>query len=270
MEYFAAGGTPKWEYIARLIDASDYFAVIIAHSYGSTIEEEGGISYTEKEFDYAVSKGLRPLVFLLHEDTEWRRSNTETLTDRRARLDAFKSKAGKFMAATFHNADSLATKYVTALTTAIQQDPRTGWVRATHATSQEVAKELARLSEENRSLTSKLQAGAHSRDFQLEEAVQATRRITSTSNPDWTLVSVFGELGMDLILCDYFVFDVQNIPVTDTTKLAARDLSDLLALNLIELHQDDRDRLRLRLTAFGREVYQYMYRQQILSRKREH
>ena len=52
MELFPATDDEQFEFIKRIIDDCDYYVVIVAGKYGSMTAE--GISFTEKEFDYAV------------------------------------------------------------------------------------------------------------------------------------------------------------------------------------------------------------------------
>lgn len=65
MEMFPATDTEQFEYIKSIIDDSDYYVVVIAGKYGSISED--GISYTEKEFDYAITKGIPVLTFVKRE-----------------------------------------------------------------------------------------------------------------------------------------------------------------------------------------------------------
>jgi hypothetical protein len=57
MEQFPATDEEQLEYIQRLIDESDYYVVIVRGRYGS--ESEDGISFTEKECDYALDTKSR-------------------------------------------------------------------------------------------------------------------------------------------------------------------------------------------------------------------
>jgi hypothetical protein len=191
MEYFAAGGSPKWEYITRLIDTSDYYAVIIADWYGSVVDEEGGISYTEKEFDYAVSRGLRPLVFPLASDAEWNRQNVERDPKKRARLETFKEKAGTYMAGIWKNDQELATEYLAALVLAIAEDPRDGWVRSSEGASPEMARELARLSEENNALRQVVNVRAFSDEPSLDALAEELKKISAVPGSSRSLYEVF-------------------------------------------------------------------------------
>jgi len=57
MELFPASDETKWSLITRVIDDCDYYIVIIGGRYGSV--DETGISYTEREYDYAVNAESR-------------------------------------------------------------------------------------------------------------------------------------------------------------------------------------------------------------------
>lgn len=56
MEHFVATNEEQFNYIKRILDETDYYIVIVGNRYGSL--DDGGISYTEKEFDYAVNVGI--------------------------------------------------------------------------------------------------------------------------------------------------------------------------------------------------------------------
>ena len=62
MEMFPASNRPPWEVIQKHIDLCDVFILIIAGNYGSIIPGEG-ISFTEKEFNYATMANKSILVF---------------------------------------------------------------------------------------------------------------------------------------------------------------------------------------------------------------
>ena len=64
MELFPAANEEQWKWIQRVIEESDYYIVIVAGKYGS-IHPETGISYTEMEYDYAVSIGKPTIGFVL-------------------------------------------------------------------------------------------------------------------------------------------------------------------------------------------------------------
>src|SRR4051794_35054859 len=62
MELFPAFDEEQFSFIKKIIDDSDYYILIVGGRYGSV--DENGISYTEKEFDYAVSQGIKVIVLI--------------------------------------------------------------------------------------------------------------------------------------------------------------------------------------------------------------
>ena len=67
MEYFPAIDEEQMEYIRRVIDESDYYVLILGARYGSS--DGQGISYTEREYDYAVQKGKK-IIALVHRNPD--------------------------------------------------------------------------------------------------------------------------------------------------------------------------------------------------------
>jgi len=67
MEMFNAGDSEQWTVISQTIETSDYYVVIIGERYGSTTDS--GVSYTEKEYDYAISKGIPVFAFIKDENS---------------------------------------------------------------------------------------------------------------------------------------------------------------------------------------------------------
>lgn len=67
MELFAAGSRSQLEVIKRWIDESDVFVLILGHRYGS-IEPESRKSYTQVEYEYAISQG-KPFFAVVAEDS---------------------------------------------------------------------------------------------------------------------------------------------------------------------------------------------------------
>lgn len=68
MEAFPAIDEEQFEFIKRVIDDCDYYLLVIGGRYGS-VSEKLGLSYTEMEYDYAVSKGIKVVAFF-HKDPD--------------------------------------------------------------------------------------------------------------------------------------------------------------------------------------------------------
>lgn len=157
MEMFSAGDEQQWQLIRRQIDQSDYYVVIVAHQYGSMFE---GVSYTEREYDYAVQAGVPVLGFVIESNAEWPADRIETNPEVRARLEAFRDKVRSRMVSFWRNADALNAKVLAGLTKEMARNPRPGWLRGTEAAGPEVLAELSRLSKENAELRERVKAQA--------------------------------------------------------------------------------------------------------------
>src|SRR5438067_1667294 len=65
MELFPAANEDQWTLIKGVIDDCDYYIVVVGGRYGST--GPGGVSYTELEYEYAISQ-QKPVLGFLHKD----------------------------------------------------------------------------------------------------------------------------------------------------------------------------------------------------------
>ena len=91
MEMFPAVDMKQFNYIKSVIDESDYYVLILAGRYGSV--DDDGISYTEKEYDYAVSKKI-PIIVLLHQNpSSLSQEKMETDIEKKKKLENFYTKA---------------------------------------------------------------------------------------------------------------------------------------------------------------------------------
>jgi hypothetical protein len=90
MELFPAADEEQWQFIKRVIDDCDYYILIVGGRYGSMTAE--GIRYTEKEYDYAVERGLKVLAYVHSSPDDIPFGKSEVMPELRARLIAFRSK----------------------------------------------------------------------------------------------------------------------------------------------------------------------------------
>jgi len=67
MELFPAADEEQWQFIKKIIDDCDYYILIIGGRYGSLTPD--GVSYTEREYDYACERKV-PVLAFLHEQPE--------------------------------------------------------------------------------------------------------------------------------------------------------------------------------------------------------
>jgi len=147
MELFPASPQTPWKIIQRVIDLSDYYVLVVAGMYGST--DDNGISYTEKEYDYAHEQG-KYVITLLHDSPgDIPSKNVETDESKREKLEAFIDRVkGRHTITTWKNADDLAGKVAQALGQAISESPAVGWVRADGIDNTDLLKKLTSALEE--------------------------------------------------------------------------------------------------------------------------
>ena len=129
MELFPASNDEQFEFIKKVIDDCDYYILIVGGRYGSLSEE--GISYTEKEFEYAKKKGLPILAFLHNDLDSIPLGKSEKDPQKIEKLEKFREKVSTGRLIQFWtNPEDLAGKVATSLSLSIIQAPAIGWVRA--------------------------------------------------------------------------------------------------------------------------------------------
>lgn len=130
MEYFVSANEEQFNYIKRLLDETDYYIIIIGNRYGSIAAD--GISYTEKEFDYAVNLGI-PVIAFVHSNPDSLPINKcDTDPIAKEKLKKFRDKIMNHGMVSYFNWDSpaaLSAEVVAALVNAINDYPRPGWER---------------------------------------------------------------------------------------------------------------------------------------------
>jgi len=154
MELFQAGNDSQWAHIKRRIADCDYYLVIVAERYGS---EEGGKSYTQLEYEWAIELEIPVAAFLLddHVRSSWPAGKVEH--DKRDKIAAFRALCQKKLVKYWANGDQLGARATTALVEMIRELPRPGWVRGDTAASPVALEEIARLSNEKRELQAEIE-----------------------------------------------------------------------------------------------------------------
>lgn len=143
MELFPAGNTDQWTLIKGVIEQSDYYLVILGGRYGTTTEE--GISYTEKEYDYAIELGIPVMGFVPAEPDTIAVGKTDKNEKASERLAEFRKKVQLKMTRDWTNAEDLGSKVTRGLIHLIKKNTRPGWVRGDQAMTPEARAEMAEL-----------------------------------------------------------------------------------------------------------------------------
>jgi hypothetical protein len=131
--------------------------VIVGGRYGSLADES--VSFTEKEFEYAKSKGIPVLAFLHHDPRKLPVEKTDESPHKAALLEQFRKKlsTGRIVEL-WTDAGDLCTKIVIAVVNAVNLTPGVGWVRGDQAIDPGVLQEMERVRIENSDLRARLEA----------------------------------------------------------------------------------------------------------------
>lgn len=129
MEQFPASDMSQMEYIQKLIDECDYYLLILAGKYGST--DTDGVGYTEREYDYAISKKIPVMRHVIKDINNLTVSQTESADEGREKLNLFRKKVCQSKLVKFYNGiDSLKYNVAQSLKHYIKEFPREGWIRS--------------------------------------------------------------------------------------------------------------------------------------------
>ncbi|WP_217516171.1 DUF4062 domain-containing protein [Vibrio metschnikovii] len=154
MEMFSAEDEEQWEIIRRTIEVSDYYILILGLRYGSKTSD--GISFTQKEYEYALENKIPILAFVMDEQTllpRDKRDDDLTEINKFREIVLRNSKMAQF----WETKDQLIKNVSISLMKQIMQKPGIGWVRGDIVGSEEaLLKELTNLSKENRTLREKV------------------------------------------------------------------------------------------------------------------
>jgi hypothetical protein len=135
MELFPASDSSQWDLIKKVIEESDYYIVILSGRYGSIGPH--GLSYTEMEYDYAVSCNLPVLGFVRDDIGKIPLSLSEKSEDGREKLQTFRRKVMSRTCRKYSSPAELGMAVLKSLMSEMRTRPRVGWIRSDQARSEE-------------------------------------------------------------------------------------------------------------------------------------
>jgi hypothetical protein len=141
MEFFPAADEEQFEIIKKVIDLTDYYVLIIGKRYGS-IESKSGISFTELEYNYALSKQIPVLVFMLNygDDSDESFEHQQKLEDFRKRVSDTRT------VSMCNSIEDFISNFGSSIMNSIINNKRPGWYRGTEF---EYSPSLMRFNSEN-------------------------------------------------------------------------------------------------------------------------
>lgn len=154
MEMFSAEDEDQWEIIRRTIEVSDYYILVLGLRYGS--KTSSGISFTQKEYEYALARKIPILAFVMKDTVSLSKDKRD---DNLSDINNFREMVltNSKMAQFWETKDQLIKNVSVSFMKQIMQKPAIGWIRGDSVSaSEDLSKELSVLSKENRELREKL------------------------------------------------------------------------------------------------------------------
>lgn len=271
MELFPASNDDQWTLIKRVIDACDYYLLIIGGRYGST--NEHGISYTQMEFEYALETG-KPIISFLHKKPgDIPASKSEQDPEKRAKLDAFRGLAQKKLVRYWETPAELGSTVSRSMIKLIKDFPAEGWVKAGSAVDESSVKEIARLQKENADLLQRLnevsteapkgtEVFAQGKDevclkysFNAYEILAYSRKgYTCEHEDNYTWDAIFACVAPSMIdECTDYIFrnSLEEFISQNSSWKKVKDYRDLEEEEGFSIHQDSFDLVKVQLRALG-------------------
>ena len=237
MELFIAGDESQWEIIKEWIDESDIYMLIIGGRYGST-EPHSNISYTQLEYEYAISVSKPHFVVIIDDNTTQKKAKKDGVKiidffDNSPLLKEFKDSIMKGkLVSICENSDKIESSIHKSINKLSQRDNLKGWVKADDTDYASISEQLARLSKENNELKSQLS------EYNEEP-------IIGNKKASWWVIYLHSKKLVDTITHDEYTHGIIHhsllglfmiIGLSETKRATKHNISDsrlLVNLNLI-------------------------------------
>lgn len=155
MELFPAADINQLEYIKKVIDECDYYLLIMGGRYGSM--DADGVSYTEREYDYAVDTGKVVIAFVHSDPTAIPVGKSDIAPNVVEALNKFREKVmtGRLVKS-WSNRQELEPLVLKSLIHAFNDFPQVGWIRGNNAASDTVLEQSNKALQENAELRAEI------------------------------------------------------------------------------------------------------------------
>ena len=229
MEYFPASDDSQWKYITNLIDQCDYYIVIVGGRYGSL--DSTGLSYTQKEYEYAVEKGIPVAAFIHESPDDLPVARTDNDARKQKKLIKFKRILQKKLCKSWKSKEELYGAVGMSLVNLTNQYDRVGWVRSDELSSDEANRKLIDLRIQNDILSDELARireteASHADDlsqgkdiFEIPYKITLTKRASRYGDKDRNVrINSVEAMSWDSI---FSLFAIELIPRNTFSKIKA-------------------------------------------------
>lgn len=141
MEQFPASNMKQMDYIKMMLDDCDYYILILAGRYGTP--DTDGIGFTEKEYDYAISKGIPVMSFVIEDIGKLASEKCENTDEGRNKLKLFRGKVSDGKLVRFYSdIYDLKSAVAISINRCITDYPAIGWIRGNNAEESDLIKKM--------------------------------------------------------------------------------------------------------------------------------
>ncbi|MGA0615934.1 DUF4062 domain-containing protein [Paracoccus sp. KR1-242] len=259
MELFPATDSEQLAYIKKVIDECDYYLLILGGRYGSL--DQDGVSFTEREYDYAVESGKFVIAFIHGAPDDIPGSKTDRDPELAARLVAFREKVSKGRMVRFWKEKAeLELLILKSLMNAINNHPQVGWVRADTLASDDLITQNNNLLKENASLRAELLAKSSAVEARFEDIADLSDQYELTyENAYWDRHAnrtAHREYQRTVTWKDIFlgIASVLEQPKTDSVILAGlQAMGEMAEISprIFKINDLEKTRIKLQLQALG-------------------
>jgi hypothetical protein len=255
MELFPAADEEQFEFIKTVINDCDYYILIVGGRYGSITAE--GISFTEKEYDYAVEIGLPVIAFIHGNPDEIPAGKTELDPVARERLDIFRERVsnGRLIKQWTSPAE-LPGLVALSISNAIKTHPAVGWVRGNIDTNEELLAQINELRKQNEMYRVNINKNIESKSIEVEnlscgediiEIHGVIKTNTDSTKREWSSKSswdqIFNIIGPELF---------ENKIESTVRKILAKGLNKLHGyVHSIDIYSEDFNTIKIQFIALG-------------------
>ncbi len=174
MELFPAANETQWEIIKKVIADCDYYILILAGRYGSIAED--GLSYTEKEYDFALEIGKPVLAFTHRDIGKIPSEKSESTEIGKEKLERFKAKVEKKLCKQWESAVELGSVVSRSMIQIMKTHPSFGWVRGDQISDIEATNEILQLKKKIDDLKAELTELSMEKKKEIAELSQGEER----------------------------------------------------------------------------------------------
>lgn len=238
MEIFPASNNSLSQTLFKIIDTSDVYVLILGNRYGS-IDQESGISYTQLEYTYAISKNMPVVAIVLDDNGIYERIHNDNNFDspHSELYNKFRESVLSKIATIVKNRDEIKYTIINFLNEYIVLNPSIGWGKYPY--DQSVNNFVQALYQQNPTNFISLFSGTDVsnkfkqyfeiyKSFEIESISNVTANkciIDSLGNP----INDISEIRIDVSeVNDWMLNELRKNP-TDLYKLSPRRFEELIA-----------------------------------------